>query len=143
MTTEETCIEERPHTGAEKVASPLSRRMFVGAAALASAGFLGASALGQNRSEQKAGRIPPSSAIRDLKTSHCSKKTQTPTSTFTDHGNPGPVWFSFDLAPKRMQGGRLDTSGDATGAAAFQRYRGREHAPHCRVLSRTSLAHRG
>jgi len=24
---------------------------------------------------------------------------------FTDHGNPGPIWYSFDLAPKRMQGG--------------------------------------
>ena len=24
---------------------------------------------------------------------------------FTDHGNPGPIWFSFDLAPKRVQGG--------------------------------------
>jgi oxalate decarboxylase len=24
---------------------------------------------------------------------------------FTDHGNPGPLWYSFDLAPKRVQSG--------------------------------------
>jgi oxalate decarboxylase len=24
---------------------------------------------------------------------------------FTDHGNPGPLWYSFDLAPKRVQPG--------------------------------------
>ncbi len=22
---------------------------------------------------------------------------------FTDHGNPGPIWYSFDLTPKRIQ----------------------------------------
>ena len=84
----------------------VSRRMFVGAAALASAGFMGATALGQTRSEQQAGRTLPSSS--DPGPENKSLLEENPNSNtppFTDHGNPGPIWFSFDLAPKRMQGG--------------------------------------
>ncbi len=84
----------------------VSRRMFVGAAALASAGFMGASAMGQNRAEQKAGRMPPSNSDPGPENKPLlDENPDSNTPPFTDHGNPGPIWFSFDLAPKRMQGG--------------------------------------
>ena len=98
--------EEATQIDEEKGTSAVSRRMFVGAAALAGAGFLGTSALGQTRAEQKAGRTPPSSSDPGPENQPLLKEN--PDSNmppFTDHGNPGPVWFSFDLAPKRMQGG--------------------------------------
>ena len=97
-------VEEQPKL--ESPVPPLSRRMFVGAAALASAGFMGSTALGQNRTEQKAGRTPPSSSDpgpENQSLLHANPSSNNP--PFTDHGNPGPIWFSFDLAPKRMQGG--------------------------------------
>ena len=92
--------------GCEAEASALSRRMFVGAAALAGAGFLGTTAMGQNRAEQQAGRTGKSASDPGpenpplLKVNPASNNPP-----FTDHGNPGPIWFSFDLAPKRIQGG--------------------------------------
>ncbi len=106
MITDTTLNQEDVSTKTEKASSSVSRRMFVGATALASAGFLGASAWGQDRSEQKAGRTPPSSSDPGPENQPLLKEN--PDSNmppFTDHGNPGPVWFSFDLAPKRMQGG--------------------------------------
>jgi oxalate decarboxylase len=84
----------------------LSRRMFVGAAALASAGFFGGSALGQTRKEQLAGRTGTSAS--DPGPENKTLLGENPSSNnppFTDHGNPGPIWFSFDLVPKRIQGG--------------------------------------
>ena len=106
MTINERSTREVAPVTTEKTSSSLSRRMFVGSAALASAGFFGASALGQNRSEQKAGRTQPSSSDPGPENQPLVKENpNSNTPPFTDHGNPGPVWFSFDLAPKRMQGG--------------------------------------
>src|ERR1700735_5285574 len=93
-------------TRIEDTRKPLSRRLFVGAAALASAGLFGAPALAQTRSEQLAGHKgnnasdpgPENKSLLDLNPSSNNPP-------FTDHGNPGPIWYSFDLAPKRMQGG--------------------------------------
>jgi oxalate decarboxylase len=84
----------------------LSRRMFVGAAALAGAGFFGTQALAQTRKEQQAGRqgnnaSDPGPENKGLLGMNPSANNP----PFTDHGNPGPIWYSFDLAPKRMQGG--------------------------------------
>jgi oxalate decarboxylase len=84
----------------------LSRRLFVGAAALAGAGLIGSQALAQKRGEEQAGRQgnsssdpgPENKALLDL-----NPNSNLP--PFTDHGNPGPLWYSFDLVPKRMQGG--------------------------------------
>ena len=91
---------------ADEISYSLSRRMFVGAAALAGAGFLGVPALAQNRSEQKAGRTQPSASDPGPENQPLLRQNPSAnTPPFTDHGNPGPVWFSFDLAPKRMQGG--------------------------------------
>jgi oxalate decarboxylase len=82
----------------------VSRRGFAGAAALAGAGFFTAAA--QTRSEQIAGRqgssgTDPGPENKPLLSINPSANNP----PFTDHGNPGPIWFSFDLAPKRIQGG--------------------------------------
>ena len=99
-------VEDRNQQEQESMRTGVSRRMFVEAAALASAGFMGATALGQSRSEQKAGRTPPSSTDPGPENQPLLKENPSSnTPPFTDHGNPGPIWFSFDLAPKRMQGG--------------------------------------
>ncbi len=80
--------------------------MFAGAAALAGAGFMGVNAMAQSRTEQVAGRTGNSKS--DPGPENKSLLQENPDSNlppFTDHGNPGPIWYSFDLAPKRMQGG--------------------------------------
>lgn len=94
-----------PHA-LENPRSSVSRRMFVGAAALAGAGFVGADANAQSRAEQVAGRTgsSPSDPGPENKTL-LGENPSANNPPFTDHGNPGPIWFSFDLAPKRMQGG--------------------------------------
>jgi oxalate decarboxylase len=80
--------------------------LFVGAAALAGAGFIGADAKAQTRAEQLAGRggNSPSDPGPENKML-LGENPGANTPPFTDHGNPGPIWYSFDLAPKRMQGG--------------------------------------
>jgi oxalate decarboxylase len=80
--------------------------MFAGAAALAGAGFMGANAVAQTRGEQIAGRTGNSKS--DPGPENKSLLQENPNANlppFTDHGNPGPIWYSFDLAPKRLQGG--------------------------------------
>src|SRR5580704_5206028 len=84
----------------------VSRRLFVGAAALASAGFIGADASAQTRAEQLAGRRDNSSTDPGPENKTLlGENPSANTPPFTDHGNPGPIWYSFDLVPKRMQGG--------------------------------------
>jgi oxalate decarboxylase len=86
--------------------SPVSRRMFVGAAALAGAGFLSASTVAQTRKEQIAGRQGNSTSDPGPENKTLlGENPNSNTPPFTDHGNPGPIWFSFDLAPKRIQAG--------------------------------------
>jgi oxalate decarboxylase len=80
--------------------------MFVGAAALAGAGFMTTGALAQTRTEQLDGRQQKYAS--DPGPENKALLAENPDSNlppFTDHGNPGPIWFSFDLSPKRMQGG--------------------------------------
>ncbi|MBB5059373.1 oxalate decarboxylase family bicupin protein [Granulicella aggregans] len=91
---------------AEKVEGPLSRRRFMGAAALASAGFASATAMAQTRQEKQAGlqqqnNTDPGPENKSLQAENPNSNTP----PFTDHGNPGPIWFSFDLVPKRIQAG--------------------------------------
>jgi len=93
-------------TALEQTEKVLSRRQFVGAAALAGAGILTVAAKAQNREEQIAGRQQKSNT--DPGPENKPLLGENPSSNnppFTDHGNPGPIWFSFDLAPKRIQGG--------------------------------------
>jgi len=90
----------------EHSSEAVSRRRFVSAAALAGAGLFGTGALAQTRKEQIAGRT--GSSASDPGPENKSLLGQNPSSNqppFTDHGNPGPIWYSFDLAPKRLQAG--------------------------------------
>ena len=88
------------------VQPPLSRRGFAGAAALAGAGFFTAAAVAQTRQEQIAGRRGNSSSDPGPENKPLlSLNPNANNPPFTDHGNPGPIWFSFDLSPKRIQGG--------------------------------------
>lgn len=84
----------------------LSRRRFVGTVALAGAGFFGATAMAQTRQEQFVGRVDGSKS--DPGPNNNPLLDENPNSNlppFTDHGNPGAIWYSFNLAPKRLQGG--------------------------------------
>jgi oxalate decarboxylase len=84
----------------------VSRRMFAGVAALAGAGLIGTDATAQTLAERVAGRRgnSPSDPGPENKTL-LGENPSANTPPFTDRGNAGPIWYSFDLAPKRMQGG--------------------------------------
>jgi oxalate decarboxylase len=104
-------VKDHANEGIEKIAGPtehdgVSRRSFIGAAAMAGATFAAASAFGQTRSELLAGRTGnnasdpgPENAVL-LKANPNSNRPP-----FTDHGNPKPIWYSFDLTPKRLESG--------------------------------------
>jgi oxalate decarboxylase len=86
----------------------LSRRTFFERAALtgASIALLTGESYGQTRQEQQKGRQDGSSS--DPGPENKSLLAENPNSNqppFTDHGNPGAIWFPFDLAPKRIQAG--------------------------------------
>ena len=104
-TTELPEIDQNPETPAQHHPS-VSRRMFASSLALAGAGFFSAAAVAQTRQELVSGRNPQSSS--DPGPENKSLLGQNPSSNnppFTDHGNLGPIWYSFDLAPKRIQAG--------------------------------------
>jgi len=103
-----------------------SRRIFLGAgsAALATAAFVGLAANAQQREDtRKAERdrssSDPGQENRPLLRENPNSNTPPP----TDHGDIGPIWYSFDLARKRMEGGwthqvtqrELPSSKDITG----------------------------
>ena len=89
-----------------QVPEHLSRRSFVGAAALAGASLMASGAVAQTRKESESGRQgnsasdpgPENKTLLGLN----PDANQPP---FTDHGNPGNMWYSFDLTPKRLEGG--------------------------------------
>ena len=88
-----------------KSESPLTRRSFMSTAALAGAG-LATAAMAQTRTEKQAGlqqknNTDPGPENKPL----LAQNPNSNTPPFTDHGNPGPIWYSFDLSPKRIQGG--------------------------------------
>jgi oxalate decarboxylase len=107
--------------------SLLSRRAFVGTAALAGAGFATMTAVAQTREEVLAGRqgnygSDPGPANNPL----IDENPHSHTPPFTDHGNMGPLWYSFDLTSRRLQGGgwtdqvterELPTSKDIAGVS--------------------------
>jgi oxalate decarboxylase len=95
----------------ETLAATISRRGLLNAGAL-SAGALTAGALtataasAQTRQEQLAGRAGKSAS--DPGPENKTLLGDNPNANhppFTDHGNPGPIWYSFDLSPKRIKGG--------------------------------------
>ncbi len=97
---------EQQHKAAEPKGSPVSRRAFVNAAALAGLGLAGAQASAQTRAESKRGRTGNSAS--DPGEENKPLLAENPDSNdppFTDHGDVGAIWFSFDLVKKRLQGG--------------------------------------
>ena len=87
--------------------SPVSRRAFVSAAAVAGIGLAGAQALtAQTRAEAKAGRTGNNAS--DPGEENKGLLDENPNSNqppATDHGDVGAIWYSFDLTKKRLQGG--------------------------------------
>lgn len=86
--------------------SPVSRRAFVGAAAFAGMSFASMQAFAQTRAELKAGRTGNSAS--DPGQENKILLAQNPDSNnppFTDRGDVGAIWYSFDLAHKRLQAG--------------------------------------
>ncbi len=82
----------------------VSRRVFVGAAA--GLGMAAAGAMAQTRTEAKAGRTGDNAS--DPGQENKPLLAENPSSNeppVTDHGDVGPIWYSFDLAKKRLQGG--------------------------------------
>src|SRR4051794_15198152 len=82
------------------------RRLFVGGTALASAGLFGKGALAQTRQELLKGRTGNNASDPGPENKillHANPNSNHP--PFTDHGNPAPIWYSFDLTPKRIQAG--------------------------------------
>ncbi len=85
----------------------VSRRSFVGAAALAGAGIVTAhTALAQTRTQTLSGRQGDNAS--DPGPENQTLLAENPSSNeppFTDTGNPGPIWYSFDITPKRLEAG--------------------------------------
>jgi oxalate decarboxylase len=85
----------------------VSRRSFVGAAALAGAGLVTAhGALAQSRAQTESGRQGDNAS--DPGPENKPLLAENPDSNrppFTDTGNPGPMWYSFDITPKRLEAG--------------------------------------
>src|ERR1700686_2540128 len=85
-----------------------SRRSFLsaGSAALAAAAFVGLTASAQQRDDTRKAESDHSSSDpgpenKPLLAENPNSNTPPP----TDHGDIGPIWYSFDLARNRMQEG--------------------------------------
>jgi oxalate decarboxylase len=91
----------------ESTTDAISRRAFVGTAAMAGASLLsGAGAFGQSRKDAEAGRTDDYAS--DPGPENKTLFALNPDANlppFTDKGNPPPFWYSFDLTAKRLQGG--------------------------------------
>jgi oxalate decarboxylase len=102
-----TAEDQEPRTAAEDHEQRvISRRIFMGTAALAGAGLAATNALAQSRQEALAGRQDDNAS--DPGPENIPLKNENPdafTPPFTDHGNPPPIWYSFDVTAKRLQGG--------------------------------------
>ncbi len=86
----------------------VSRRTFVGSAALAGAGLLatGAAAEAQTRQELTGGRQGTNATDPGPENQPLVAQNPDPNRPpFTDKGNPGMLWYSFALTPRRLQAG--------------------------------------
>ncbi len=98
--TKNEAVSEEPDT--------VSRRTFVGSAALAGAGLLAgtAAAAAQTRQELLAGRQGANASDPGPENQPLVAQNPDPNlPPFTDHGNPGTLWYSFALTPRRLQAG--------------------------------------
>src|ERR1700761_9453253 len=86
--------------------SGVSRRAFMSVAAMASAGLATVNAMAQTRSELQAGRTGNNASDPGPENTVLLKANPNANMPpFTDHGNPHPIWYSFDLTPKRVESG--------------------------------------
>src|SRR3984885_5586641 len=103
--------ERRPMIDKEKeneLIESASRRTFLGAssAALATAALVGLTASAQQREDtRKAESDHSSSDPGQENTPLLAENPNTNTPPPTDHGDIGPIWYSFDLARKRVEEG--------------------------------------
>src|ERR1700740_1750489 len=91
----------------ELVESP-SRRSFLGASsvALAATAFVGLTASAQQRGDTRTAESDHSSSNPGPENKPLlAENPNTNTPPPTDHGDIGPIWYSFDLARNRMQEG--------------------------------------
>jgi len=96
---------ETPDTPAEP-SQLFSRRAFVGTAAIASAGMATLRASSQTRQELLAGREGTSLSNPGPKNDLLIKENpDSNVPPFTDRGDPGATWYSFDLTSRRVQDG--------------------------------------
>ena len=96
-----------PNKEIEMVESP-SRRSFLegGSAVLAAAAFVGLTANAQQPEDTRKAEGDHSSS--DPGQENKPLLDENPNSNMpppTDHGDIGPIWYSFDLARKRVEGG--------------------------------------
>lgn len=119
MATEDTEIPSDGGTGPDRSAPEtapdhtqgrpdvLSRRAFVGTAAMAGASLISAAgAFGQSRSDAEAGRTGDFASDPGPENKVLLALNPDPNlPPFTDRGNLPPFWYGFDLTPKRLQGG--------------------------------------
>src|ERR1700733_6085878 len=85
-----------------------SRRSFLGASsvALAATAFVGLTASAQQRQDtQKAEGDHSTSDPGQENTPLLAENPNSNTPPPTDHGDIGPIWYSFDLARKRVEEG--------------------------------------
>ncbi len=85
----------------------VSRRTFVGSAALAGAGLLATgAAAAQTRQELTGGRQDANASDPGPENQPLVAQNPDPNRPpFTDKGNPGSLWYSFALTPRRLQAG--------------------------------------
>jgi oxalate decarboxylase len=81
-------------------------RKIRGAAALAGTSIMSSAALAQSRAQTGSGRQGENAS--DPGPENNTLLNQNPNSNnppFTDTGNPGPTWYSFDITPKHLEAG--------------------------------------
>ena len=120
-----------------------SRRNFLGPTVLATAALAGLTAHAQEtqdtrEAEKDISATDPGQENKLLLDENPSSNMPPP----TDHGDIGPVWYSFDLGAQTGAGGRLDARGELESVAELKGSGRRKHAAHRRQLPRIPLAHR-
>src|SRR5271154_4355267 len=96
------------HTKERPIMEPPSRRSFLGmsSVALATAAFAGLTANAQEKaSTQKALHDHSSSDPGPENKTLLEQNPDSNTPPPTDHGDVGPIWYSFDLVKKRVEEG--------------------------------------
>ena len=106
MEIKDQAVEELNETATHTEHEGVTRRAFMGVAAMAGASMAAANAFGQTRSELIAGRTGDNAS--DPGPENTVLLRANPSANlppFTDRGNPKPIWYSFDLSAKRVESG--------------------------------------